>query len=126
MAPWSDRKMPGVLKAALVAAQVYAFYYAASSAYTIRLHAVNEYGRIIHEFDPWSRPRRCPGAQCSFLYIANAALPAGSDPIDSSCRSSPVCFELVWYLLRDQRARASFTPSPVACMPRQCLIIARL
>jgi len=53
MAPWSDRKMPGVLKAALVAAQVYAFYYAASSAYTIRLHAVNEYGRIIHEFDPW-------------------------------------------------------------------------
>mmetsp|Transcript_79005 Transcript_79005/g.115711 ORF Transcript_79005/g.115711 Transcript_79005/m.115711 type:complete len:978 (-) Transcript_79005:116-3049(-) len=54
MAPWNDsRAMPSVLKAALVAVQVYAFYFAASSAYTIRLHAVNEYGRIIHEFDPW-------------------------------------------------------------------------
>jgi len=27
--------------------------YAGWSAYTIRLHAVNEYGRVIHEFDPW-------------------------------------------------------------------------
>ena len=54
MAPWGDKQMPGVLKAVLVAVQVYAFYYACISAYTIRLHAVNEYGRIIHEFDPWS------------------------------------------------------------------------
>ena len=54
MAPWTERPMPGPLKAALVAAQVYAFYFACNSAYTIRLHAVNEYGRIIHEFDPWS------------------------------------------------------------------------
>lgn len=53
MAPWPDKPMPGVLKAALVAIQVYAFYFACSAAYNIRLHAVNEYGRIIHEFDPW-------------------------------------------------------------------------
>jgi hypothetical protein len=39
--------MPGVLKAALVVAQVYAFYFACNSAYT-------KYGHIIHEFDPWS------------------------------------------------------------------------
>ena len=53
MAPWPDQQMPGVLKAALVAAQLYAFFFACMSAYTIRLHAENEYGRIIHEFDPW-------------------------------------------------------------------------
>ncbi len=57
MAPWSEKPMPGVLKAALVAVQVYAFYYACSAAYNIRLHAVNEYGRLIHEFDPWCVPR---------------------------------------------------------------------
>jgi len=45
--------MPGVLRAALMAVQAYAFYYACSAAYNIRLHAVTEYGRIIHEFDPW-------------------------------------------------------------------------
>ena len=66
MAPWPDKPMPGVLRAALMAVQAYAFYYACSAAYNIRLHAVTEYGRIIHEFDPWSasplrppRPRAC-------------------------------------------------------------------
>ena len=52
--------MPGVLKAALVAIQVYAFYFACNAAYNIRLHAVNEYGRIIHEFDPWCPPPLAP------------------------------------------------------------------
>jgi len=56
MAPWGEKRMPGALKAMTVALQVYAFYYACISAYTIRLHAVNEYGRIIHEFDPWWPP----------------------------------------------------------------------
>lgn len=28
-------------------------YYIGQTAYNIRLHAINEYGRIIHEFDPW-------------------------------------------------------------------------
>ena len=63
--------MPGALKAMTVALQVYAFYYACISAYTIRLHAVNEYGRIIHEFDPWWPPplgvcylRALPRARC--------------------------------------------------------------
>jgi len=28
-------------------------YIALSSAYHIRLYAINEYGRVIHEFDPW-------------------------------------------------------------------------
>jgi len=73
MAPWNDsRAMPSVLKAALMAVQVYAFYFAASSAYTIRLHAVNEYGRIIHEFDPWSRPLVAPCPPIARLYAALA------------------------------------------------------
>ena len=29
------------------------FFKALTEAYTIRLHAINEYGRIIHEFDPY-------------------------------------------------------------------------
>ncbi len=36
------------------AAQVYAFSFASNLAYTIRLHTANEYGRIMHEFDPSS------------------------------------------------------------------------
>eukprot|EP00961_Rhodomonas_salina_P084712 1137919-Rhodomonas_salina.1 len=36
-----------------LAVQAYAFYYACSQAYDIRLYAVKEYGKIIHEFDPW-------------------------------------------------------------------------
>eukprot|EP00937_MAST-01D_sp_MAST-1D-sp2_P006813 g6813.t1 len=28
-------------------------FYILREAYTIRLHAINEYGRVIHEFDPW-------------------------------------------------------------------------
>ena len=41
-----DPSISGVLRAVLIA-------YAAFSAYAIRLFAVQEYGRIIHEFDPW-------------------------------------------------------------------------
>eukprot|EP00286_Rhodomonas_abbreviata_P008919 CAMPEP_0181337548 /NCGR_PEP_ID=MMETSP1101-20121128/28083_1 /TAXON_ID=46948 /ORGANISM="Rhodomonas abbreviata, Strain Caron Lab Isolate" /LENGTH=952 /DNA_ID=CAMNT_0023448061 /DNA_START=124 /DNA_END=2982 /DNA_ORIENTATION=+ len=36
-----------------IAVQAYAFYYACGEAYDIRLYAVKEYGKIIHEFDPW-------------------------------------------------------------------------
>jgi hypothetical protein len=71
MAPWSEKPMPGVLKAALVAVQVYAFYFACSSAYNIRLHAVNEYGRIIHEFDPWCvpAPPARPAVPCEHAHV---------------------------------------------------------
>ena len=75
MAPWGDKQMPGVLKAVLVAVQVYAFYFACNSAYTIRLHAVNEYGRIIHEFDPWSCARQSPSAHSPMVLASVIALP---------------------------------------------------
>ena len=41
-----DPSISGVLRAVLIA-------YAAFSAYAIRLFAVQEYGKIIHESDPW-------------------------------------------------------------------------
>ena len=41
-----DASVSGCIRAILIA-------YAAYSAYAIRLFAVQEYGRIIHEFDPW-------------------------------------------------------------------------
>jgi dolichyl-diphosphooligosaccharide--protein glycosyltransferase len=41
-----DASFSGFLRAILIG-------YAAYSAYAIRLMAVHEYGRIIHEFDPW-------------------------------------------------------------------------
>ena len=41
-----DASFSGFIRAILIG-------YAAYSAYAIRLMAVHEYGRIIHEFDPW-------------------------------------------------------------------------
>ena len=72
MAPWPDKPMPGVLRAALMAVQAYAFYYACSAAYNIRLHAVTEYGRIIHEFDPWSASPLRPAGAAACLPRARA------------------------------------------------------
>eukprot|EP01052_Picozoa_sp_SAG31_P047158 SAG31_NODE_9316_length_1299_cov_1.410000_1_plen_49_part_00 len=39
--------------AAVVAGWAVCMYYAAIWAYDIRLYAINTYGRVIHEFDPW-------------------------------------------------------------------------
>eukprot|EP00854_Cymbomonas_tetramitiformis_P020084 gene20084-24043_t len=36
-----------------IAIQVYILYYICISAYDIRTYAIREYGRVIHEFDPW-------------------------------------------------------------------------
>ena len=92
--------MPGVLRAALMAVQAYAFYYACSAAYNIRLHAVTEYGRIIHEFDPWSasplrppRPRAC-------------RVPAACQSIHSHVRYACVC-PAAWRSRAPAASRAS-------------------
>ena len=36
-----------------VSALFYGLYFCVSWAYKIRLQAINEYGTVIHEFDPW-------------------------------------------------------------------------
>jgi dolichyl-diphosphooligosaccharide--protein glycosyltransferase len=43
---FASRAVEGLVVLGLMAAAVY-------MAYTQRLHAINVYGRVIHEFDPW-------------------------------------------------------------------------
>lgn len=49
-AEWLLRGSLAILVLAFCVGQCYQFV---TRAYTIRLHAINEYGYIIHEFDPW-------------------------------------------------------------------------
>ena len=65
----------------LVVIQLVCLYYISNTAYNIRLHAINEYGRIIHEFDPWFNFRATQyladngwTALCSCLRLSTRAL----------------------------------------------------
>jgi hypothetical protein len=46
-------KMPALAALVFMAVKVSALIVFCWNAYTIRLHAIEEYGRVIHEFDPW-------------------------------------------------------------------------
>lgn len=46
-------KMPALASLIFMALKAFAFLVFCWSAYKIRLHAIEEYGRVIHEFDPW-------------------------------------------------------------------------
>jgi len=45
--------MPALAELIFMALKASAFFVFCYSAYKIRLHAIEEYGRVIHEFDPW-------------------------------------------------------------------------
>jgi dolichyl-diphosphooligosaccharide--protein glycosyltransferase len=46
--------LPDVVFAALKwLVRLVVVWYALSVAYDIRMHAIKEYGMVIHEFDPW-------------------------------------------------------------------------
>ncbi|EEC43036.1 oligosaccharyl transferase [Phaeodactylum tricornutum CCAP 1055/1] len=47
------RSVSRLIQALIFAAVLQVLYRALVEAYTIRLHAINEYGRVIHEFDPY-------------------------------------------------------------------------
>jgi dolichyl-diphosphooligosaccharide---protein glycosyltransferase len=42
-----------LVQAVVVVGLLNVMYYICREAYTIRLYAINEFGRIIHEFDPY-------------------------------------------------------------------------
>jgi asparagine N-glycosylation enzyme membrane subunit Stt3 len=46
-------KMPALAALVFMAVKVSALIVFCWNAYKIRLHAIEEYGRVIHEFDPW-------------------------------------------------------------------------
>jgi dolichyl-diphosphooligosaccharide--protein glycosyltransferase len=46
-------KMPAIVELLFISLKISALLVFFWSAYKIRLHAVTEYGRVIHEFDPW-------------------------------------------------------------------------
>ena len=52
-APPSASSPPPLITAALFLLKLYLLAAFLQKAYTIRLHAINEYGLVIHEFDPW-------------------------------------------------------------------------
>ena len=45
--------MAGLTKVALILVRIYLLVEIVKMAFTIRLYAINTYGRVIHEFDPW-------------------------------------------------------------------------
>ena len=46
-------KLPALAQLIFMALKTAAFLVFCWAAYKIRLHAIEEYGRVIHEFDPW-------------------------------------------------------------------------
>jgi hypothetical protein len=68
-------KLPALAELIFMALKTAAFLVFCWAAYKIRLHAIEEYGRVIHEFDPWfnfratevrSKPTSSPSGQSSF------------------------------------------------------------
>jgi dolichyl-diphosphooligosaccharide--protein glycosyltransferase len=51
-----------------VSALFYGLYFCVSWAYKIRLQAINEYGTVIHEFDPWFNFRATEVSSVSTLH----------------------------------------------------------
>jgi hypothetical protein len=101
-------KLPALAELIFMALKTAAFLVFCWAAYKIRLHAIEEYGRVIHEFDPWFNFRATEVKHHTGRFLPPKILPLHA-PSEISILSAVLDMILSCSILRSMAGRNSST-----------------